>query len=151
MPCKTKSNEKKFEDYGQSLVELALVLPIVLLLILGAMDFGRMFYTKIVITNAAREGVNYLSRHKEDKDNCASGECFQDTWEVIQEEGTSSGISFIYSEVDWANTNCCTVGSPVAINITKSIDLIFDGFLQSVGILGGPVTLSSQIKMVVQE
>jgi len=31
---------------GQALVELALTLPLILLLVLGAMDFGRMFTTK---------------------------------------------------------------------------------------------------------
>jgi len=53
---------------GQALVEVALTLPLLLLLILGAMDFGRMFYTKIILTNAAREGANYLARNYHDTD-----------------------------------------------------------------------------------
>src|SRR5450830_1136668 len=52
---------------AQALVEMAIILPILLLLILGAMDFGRMFITKIVLTNAAREGANYLAYYPEDK------------------------------------------------------------------------------------
>ncbi len=42
---------------GQALVELALVLPIFLLLGLGAVDLGRVFYAQITIANAAREGA----------------------------------------------------------------------------------------------
>lgn len=44
---------------GQSLVELALVLPIVLLLIGAATDLGRLFYAYVSIENAAKEGAFY--------------------------------------------------------------------------------------------
>jgi hypothetical protein len=46
---------------GQSLIEFALLLPVLLVLIISALEFGRLFYTKIVITNAAREGANYYA------------------------------------------------------------------------------------------
>jgi hypothetical protein len=36
---------------------LALVLPLLLLVIGGVIDFGRALYTKVIITNAAREGA----------------------------------------------------------------------------------------------
>jgi Flp pilus assembly protein TadG len=39
---------------GQSLVELALVLPIFLVIIVGLFDFGRAIYTSNTIGNAAR-------------------------------------------------------------------------------------------------
>lgn len=44
---------------GQSLVELALVLPIVLWLLLGIVDFGRVYFVHVASTNAAREGARY--------------------------------------------------------------------------------------------
>lgn len=42
---------------GQALVELALVLPILILLIMGTIEFGRIFHSYLLITNAAREGA----------------------------------------------------------------------------------------------
>lgn len=42
---------------GAAAVELALVLPVLLLVIGGVVDFGRALYTKVIITNAAREGA----------------------------------------------------------------------------------------------
>lgn len=42
---------------GQSLVEFALVLPLLLVLILGIFEFGRLWMTLNVLTGAAREGV----------------------------------------------------------------------------------------------
>ena len=45
---------------GQALVEFALALPLLLLLILGVLEFGRAFKIKLVLENAAREGTHYF-------------------------------------------------------------------------------------------
>jgi Flp pilus assembly protein TadG len=42
---------------GAELVEFALVLPLLLLMLLGIIDFGMLFQRYQVITNAAREGA----------------------------------------------------------------------------------------------
>jgi len=47
---------------GQALVELALVAPVLLLLVLGAVELGAAFQAKITITNAAREGARLAGR-----------------------------------------------------------------------------------------
>lgn len=44
-------------ERGAELIEFALVLPILLLLIAGVVDFGMMFQAYEVVTNAAREGA----------------------------------------------------------------------------------------------
>jgi len=46
----------KKNNKGQALVELALILPILLLFLFGIMEFGRIFGTYLTVTNAAREG-----------------------------------------------------------------------------------------------
>src|SRR5688572_15553460 len=42
---------------GQALVELALILPLMVLLLAAALDLGRLFYSGITVTNSAREGA----------------------------------------------------------------------------------------------
>ena len=44
-------------DRGQSLVEFSLVLPILLLLVFGIIDAGRLIFTYNDVANAARSGV----------------------------------------------------------------------------------------------
>jgi Flp pilus assembly protein TadG len=44
-------------DRGAAAVELALVLPLLLLLLFGIVDFGRMLHAQITLTEAAREGA----------------------------------------------------------------------------------------------
>ncbi len=45
------------DDTGAELIELAIVLPILLLVVAAIMDFGFLFQRYEVITNAAREGA----------------------------------------------------------------------------------------------
>ena len=49
------------EQGGQSLVEFALALPVLLLILLGLADFGRAFYYTTTIANAARAGAEYAA------------------------------------------------------------------------------------------
>ena len=54
----TKTVEKRPRrgDSGEALLEIALVLPILLLLSMGMLDFGRAFHAKNIVDSAAREG-----------------------------------------------------------------------------------------------
>ena len=44
-------------DRGAAAVEFALVMPLLLLLVFGIIDFGRAYNMQIMLTQAAREGV----------------------------------------------------------------------------------------------
>ena len=48
-------------DRGAVAVEFALLLPILVVIILGIIEFGLVYNTQITITNAAREGARALS------------------------------------------------------------------------------------------
>jgi hypothetical protein len=51
-----KVNQKRAEC-GAILVEFAILLPFLLLIMLGIIEFGLLFYNKQVLTNASREGA----------------------------------------------------------------------------------------------
>lgn len=48
-------------EKGQSLVEYALVLPLLLLLIFGIVDFGRYFHASLTVDHAGREAARAAS------------------------------------------------------------------------------------------
>ncbi len=48
---------RKARDRGATAVEFALVLPLLLLLVFGIIDFGRALNAQITLTQAAREGA----------------------------------------------------------------------------------------------
>lgn len=52
---------KLTEQNGQALVEMAFVLPLLLLILFGIIEFGRALYITNTLTNAAREGARRAS------------------------------------------------------------------------------------------
>ena len=53
----TLNTDRRRGERGQAIVELALTLPLLMLVVLGVFDFGLMFERFEVVTNAAREGA----------------------------------------------------------------------------------------------
>ena len=50
-------------ERGQSLVELSLILPVLFAMVLGVVEFGRIFYAAIEVSNAAATGAVYGSQN----------------------------------------------------------------------------------------
>jgi len=51
------SIRKNARRKGQALVEFALIVPILVMLVMGIVEFGRIFMTQQAVTNASREGA----------------------------------------------------------------------------------------------
>jgi Flp pilus assembly protein TadG len=49
------------KDDGQAMVELALILPVLLLIIMGIFEFGFMFNNYLTLSNVSREAARYAS------------------------------------------------------------------------------------------
>ncbi|WP_429886081.1 TadE/TadG family type IV pilus assembly protein [Geoalkalibacter halelectricus] len=47
------------DERGAAAVEFAVVLPLLLLILLGIIEYGLIFYNKQVLTNASREGARF--------------------------------------------------------------------------------------------
>jgi len=54
-------NRSRRRERGAALVELALASPILVVLIVGIVDFARIFYLGLQVTDAARAGAQYGS------------------------------------------------------------------------------------------
>jgi PKD repeat protein len=63
MSPRRDSAARRYRAHGQSLVEFALVLPVLLLIVLVGLDFGRSFLGWVGLNNAARIAANYASLH----------------------------------------------------------------------------------------
>lgn len=55
----TLLHHRRRGESGQAVVEFAIVLPVLILLVLGIMEFGRALSALMVLQNAAREGARY--------------------------------------------------------------------------------------------
>lgn len=147
-----KLKPKNKRSKGQSIVEMALLLPLLLVLIIGALEFGRLFFTHIVITNAAREGAFYLATHPDDY-NVGTGSAPK-TVLAAEAEAVNSGISNI--TVSITQHNCCTFGLySVEVTVETDVDdvpiLGFFGGIFDIGVLhDGVFHLTSSVEMMVQ-
>jgi len=57
---KYRTLTKKFKkETGQSMLELAIILPIFMLIVCGIIDFGWLFYNQLTLNNSAREGARF--------------------------------------------------------------------------------------------
>lgn len=60
--------KKKDLERGAALVEFAIVLPFLLLLVIGLVEFGLLFYNQQVLTNSSREaaraGIAHLTENE---------------------------------------------------------------------------------------
>lgn len=54
-----KSMRKRRKDNGQGMVEFALVLPLLLLVMFGIIEFGRLFFSYAMVSASSREGARY--------------------------------------------------------------------------------------------
>lgn len=110
-------------EKGSSLVELALVLPLFLLLLLGSVDFGRAFYLAIEIAGAARAGAMYGASNPTDTTGMAT---------VAKNDGTNvpdlSVATPTYacecpngtdSSATCPTDSSCSTGSPVYVVTVK--------------------------------
>ncbi|HIC96766.1 TPA: pilus assembly protein [Candidatus Bipolaricaulota bacterium] len=117
---------------GQNLVELALLLPILLLILAGMVDLGRGVHAYTIITNAAREGARYGSMHPDEI-------AFIQARAISEAEG--SGIELTPSNVQVSTS---TSGNPIRVTVTYTLTLI-TGL-----ILGGEeIQLQSSVEMII--
>jgi Flp pilus assembly protein TadG len=61
MPARDLVRRRRGDTRGAAAIEFALVLPIVLLLVCGIVDFGRMLDLQIKLSGAAREGARWVA------------------------------------------------------------------------------------------
>ncbi|HBX70239.1 MAG TPA: hypothetical protein DEH25_12900 [Chloroflexi bacterium] len=144
---RVKFFERRKKENGQALLEFALVLPILFLLVFGAVDLGRVFFAQIALTNAAREGVRYLTINPKDVSNAAG--IFKSTIDATVQEAGFSGIVVPRNQVTVACTNRdddpehCDSGLPATVTVTYNFNLILGWILPT------PITLTRSAVMVV--
>ncbi|HEY4356968.1 MAG TPA: TadE/TadG family type IV pilus assembly protein [Acidobacteriaceae bacterium] len=90
-------------DQGSSLVEVAVVLPMLLLILIGVVDLGRYFYLANEVAGAAHSGAMYGSQHASDTTNMVnaakldapnvSGLTVNATWGCECPDGTNASAS----------------------------------------------------------
>ena len=145
--CKPRIHRRLFKDSdhssGQGLVEFVLVLPVLILILFGALDLGRAFHAMIVITNAAREGARYGTLHPAN-----TSPNFTIIRTVAIDEAANSGIVINPLQVQVTCSDAdldasCDRGQPITVTVQYTFDLILGAFFPS------SIPLSRSVEMMV--
>ena len=121
---KPKCSFLKNNEEGQSLVELAITLPLLLLLILGIVQLGIIAYGHITVTSAAREGVRYLSVGQPD------GAVLSKVKGIISENIFIDNNFVVF---DPADKDDRVYGEEVSVSITAAVRIIVPILDRAVG------------------
>ena len=119
---------RRHRSRGQSLVEFAIILPIMLVFLAGVIDLGRVFYATVTLNNAAREGVFQAAS---DPSSFQNGQACNTTTNLVvcrvQLESKDSGIAIAATDI----TMTCSVpgcleqaGSTVTVGVSGQFQLI---------------------------
>lgn len=100
---------------GQSLVEFALILPLLLFLIMGIIQFGLILSGYVTVSNAAREGARVGIIEKDDLKVLAK---------VTQAFDSSATLSSPIVNITFPDGGSYTNGKPVSVEVTGQVAIV---------------------------
>ena len=108
---------KKREE-GQAMVEFALVLPVLLILLCGIIDFGWLYYNQITLNNAAREGARYAVIHY---DAATDWKDSAESRMMASMVGVEHAVALVSDPVEQQITATVTANTPILTGFTSTI------------------------------
>jgi Flp pilus assembly protein TadG len=115
----------KKKERGAVAVEMAIILPLLLLILVGIIEFGRVLNVQVSLTQAAREGARYAAIHYKDAGLNVSGHALAAAPSL---SGLPVGVT--------SNASSCAPGANVTVTTSVSLTSL-SGFLDA-GFFGGP-------------
>lgn len=143
---------------GQALVEFALVFPLLLLMLFGIIDAGRLIYTYNTVANSARNGarVAIVNQSTLGTDTCDTTVATAYPIGCAVSSGIGLGLKATDVSVDYRNPTdtgpCATGGDPLTIGCIAFVKVTgqFQPLTPVIGQLIGPVSLTSTAKIPVE-
>jgi len=118
---KNKYTSSRKSERGQSMTEFALSLVLVLTLLAGVVDLGRVFFSYIIIRDAAQEGAVYGSIAPKDDLVAFSNEVEDRVKAAFTDPSDSSNvpidISKLNVQTEVLGATCATPGSGIRVKV----------------------------------
>jgi Flp pilus assembly protein TadG len=136
-------NRRKGSERGQSLVEFAILLPVLMIILLGVVEFGWALKAYVQEQNAAREGARYWALHSTATCSLVKGAV----------DATAPGT------LDWTDIDAlpatgvtdCTAATATSITVTAVYEYPFITPLGTfVTSIAGPLKMKSSATMRVE-
>ncbi len=145
---------KRDTEAGQSLVEFTIGLIVLLVLVSGLLDLGRIYFTYVALEDGAGEAALYLAINPACPNAAAGTQCADPNNAEYRARHAGSGM------VDWQATNIMidipidaqgnaiyNVGEPVSVTISYPFQLLTPIIPKIAGI--NPITMSTHASQVI--
>lgn len=100
-------------ERGAAAVEFAILLPLLLMLVLGTIEFGRAYNAQITLTNAARDGVRVMAIANDPTGARAAA------------RNAAASVSSTIPDSDITlSTTACSTGNQVTLTIKHNLSTI---------------------------
>ena len=113
---------------GQGLVELALILPMFLILIFATIDFGHLFWVELTLQNAVRQAARYAITGNHLPDPSKPGHNLSRVGSIIQvAQQTAVGLDVSNLQISSLTGGTGSAGGPgdtMTVSLTTSMPLI---------------------------
>ena len=148
---------------GQSLVEFALVLPLILLVLMGVFDLGRGIFAFNEVSNAAREGgrTGIVNQTITDIRNRAAAQAVALGIPTAAPTSCPSnggppgsneqaGICVAILQPDGNTVGACSATPGIGCVVVVSVKSTFTALTPIIGNILGPITLSSTTRQMIE-
>ncbi len=127
-------------ERGQATVELALLLPLLLLILLGCLDLGRAFSVWVTVANGAREGARFACAHPQATDETIGQRALVD----VGAEGLPADQVVVGVSYPGTTKEAAARGDTVVVTVSCPFELT------TLALFGGrPLTISAATGMVI--
>ena len=120
--------ERSTSERGAAAVEFALVVPLLLLLLLGVIEFGRVFNAQLQLSAAARESVRVMAIQKQAATAVGAA--------IAAAPNLHPALTVANVEV---TPTSCAATTDVTVTITYSVDLVSGLFADAIPLSGRAV------------
>jgi len=121
---------------GQNLTEIALMLPVLLLTLIGTIEIGRVAYASIEVSTAARAGVAYGSQSEATAGNTSGMETAATN--DVNLTGMTASANYSCKCSNGSSTSCtsstCTTGTRLEEYVTVTTSYTMDSLFRYPGI-----------------
>lgn len=121
------------QNRGQAVVETAMIMPILILLLFGIVEFGQVINQYIVLTAAAREGARTAAV----SDDTAARTAVTDAVANISNNGLSVTIAYQDGIRVQGKSVTVTVRKPIEVNTPVIRDIIESAFAPDPAVIVG--------------
>ena len=130
----------RLDPRGQGLVEFSISFPVVMLMVLFGVDFGRVFLGWITLTNAVREAANFAAMKPDAWTGAGSPTARAEFARLINAETDEINCTLPAVLPNPVFPNGTDIGSPAVVSITCKFSLITPLIG---GIVGNPLNVSA--------